>query len=440
MPAFPDGFLWGFSTAAFQIEGAAKADGRGVSTWDLFQRRPGAIVTGETADTACDHYRRWREDLDLMAAIGTTLYRFSIGWPRIQPEGKGRVNEAGWGFYDRLIDGCLARSIAPYPCLLHWDLPAALPDGWRSRDTARRFADYAHEIARRAGDRVPGMFILNEPNIVAQLGFLLGLHAPGLRDFEAYCDAIHVENLMSAQAAAAIRDENARLKVGNAIALMPAVPADDSDGAAEAADACDQWMNRAFLDPIAKGVYPPLVEQALGDRIEPGDMALFSAPFDMLGVNYYFRQHCRPAGEPPYFAADQHAPGDANLTAMGWEIAPQGLAEMLTRLRQEYGNPETFITENGCALDEHVTPEGRIEDAPRIDYLARHIEAVGEACAAGSKVRGYAAWTLMDNFEWAFGFSKRFGLVRVDFDTQQRTPKASYEWYRDVIAANGASL
>jgi beta-glucosidase len=440
MPTFPDDFLWGFSTAAFQIEGALEADGRGVSTWDVFQSQPGAIVTGETADVACDHYRRWQQDLDLMAEIGTSLYRFSIGWPRIQPEGKGRVNEAGWAFYDRLIDGCLARSIAPYPCLLHWDLPAALPGGWRSRETALRFADYAHEITRRLGDRAPGLFILNEPNIVALLGHRLGIHAPGLRDFEAYCDAIYVENLMSAHAAAAIRAENPRLKLGNAIALLPALPADDTEEASEAAEACDQWMNRAFLDPVLNGTYPPLVEEALGERIQPGDMALFAKPFDMLGVNYYFRHHCWPDTEPPYFIADPHAPGNTNLTAMGWEIAPEGLAQMLARLRTDYGNPDTFITENGAAYDDQLTPAGRIEDTARIDYLAKHIAAVGEACEAGSNMRGYACWTLMDNFEWAFGFSKRFGLVYVDYDTQTRTPKASYNWFGDVIAANGANL
>lgn len=440
MPIFPDDFLWGFSTAAFQIEGALQADGRGTSTWDVFQDRPGAIVTGETADVACDHYHRWQADLDLMAAIGASLYRFSIAWPRIQPEGKGRVSEAGWAFYDRLIDGCLARNITPYPCLLHWDLPTALPGGWRSRDTALRFADYAHEITRRLGDRAPGMFILNEPNILALLGLRLGMHAPGLRDFEAYCDAIHVQNLMSAHAAAAIRAESPGLKLGNAIALLPAVPADDTEEASEAAEACDQWMNRAFLDPVQKGSYPPLVEEALGERIQPGDMALFAEPFDTIGVNYYFRHHCRRDREPPYFAAEQHAPGDTNLTAMGWEIAPEGLAEMLKRLREDYGNPATFITENGAAYDDVVTPAGKIEDAARIDYLAKHITVVGEACEAGSNMRGYAAWTFMDNFEWALGFSKPFGLVHVDFDTLKRTPKASHTWFGDVIAANGANL
>lgn len=440
MPTFPDGFLWGFSTAAFQIEGALKAEGRGPSTWDAFQAQPGAIVTGETAEVACDHYRRWQEDLDLMAEIGVSLYRFSIGWPRVQPEGRGGFNEAGWAFYDRLIDGCLARSITPFPCLLHWDLPTALPGGWRNRETALRFGDYAHEIARRAGDRVPGFFILNEPNIVALLGLRLGVHAPGISDYEAFCDAIHVQNLMSARAAVAIRDERPGLRVGNAIALMPALPADDSGAAAEAAEACDQWMNRAFLDPVTKGTYPPLVEEALGERIADDDMALFSAPFDMVGVNYYFRHHCRPDREPPYFTADQHAPGDTELTGMGWEIAPEGLAEMLKRLRDDYGNPDVFITENGAAYDDNFTPDGRIEDRARIDYLARHVAAVGEACEAGSNVHGYAAWTFMDNFEWALGFSKRFGFVHVDYDTLKRTPKASYEWYREVIAANGGNL
>ena len=440
MPSFPDDFHWGFSTAAFQIEGAVKADGRGLSTWDVFQRQPGAIATGETADVACDHYHRWQEDLDLIAGIGARLYRFSIGWPRIQPEGKGRVNEAGWSFYDRLIDGCLMRGIAPYPCLLHWDLPASLPGGWRNRDTALRFADYAHEIARRAGDRVPGFFVLNEPNIVALLGLRLGSHAPGLKSYDAFCDALHVENLMSARAAAAIREEKPEVKVGSAVVLMQAVPADDSEQAAEAAEAYDQWMNRGFLDPLLKGTYPPLVEEALGSRIEPGDMALFAKPFDMIGMNYYFRSHCRPDSEPPHFISETHAPGDTRLTAMGWEIAPVGLAWMLKRLREDYGNPETFITENGAAYDDRFTPDGRIEDRARIDYLARHIAAVGEACEAGSKVRGYAVWSLLDNFEWAFGFSKRFGLVHVDFDTQKRTPKASYDWFRGVIEANGANL
>jgi beta-glucosidase len=284
------------------------------------------------------------------------------------------------------------------------------------------------------------MFVLNEPNIVALLGMRLGMHAPGIKDYEAYCDAIHVENLMSGHAAAAIREEKPGLKTGSAIALCPTLPFDDSDAAAEAADACDQWMNRAFLDPVTKGTYPPLVEEALGERVQDGDMALFKQPFDMVGVNYYFRNHCRPDREPPYFAAETHAAGDASLTAMGWEIAPEGLAAMLTRLREDYGNPEVFITENGAAFDDTFTPEGRIEDTARIDYLARHIAAVGEACEAGSNVRGYACWTLMDNFEWAYGYSKRFGLVHVDYDTQTRTPKASYDWFREVIAANGANL
>jgi len=440
MSAFPKNFLWGFSTAAFQIEGAVREDGRGLSTWDVFQRQPGAIVGGDTADIACDHYHRWEEDLDLMAAIGARLYRFSIAWPRIQPEGRGAVNAKGWAFYDRLIDGCLSRGITPYPCLLHWDLPAALPGGWQSRDTADRFADYAREIAQRVRGRVPGLFILNEPNIVALLGHRLGIHAPGIADFGAYCDAIHVENLMSAKAAAAIRAVDPKLKVGNAITLSQALPIDASEEAGKAAEAFDQWMNRAFLDPIFKGSYPPLVEAGLGKRIRPGDMALFAKPFDMLGVNYYFRAHCAPSAEPPHFADSQHARGDTNLTAMGWEVAPEGLAWMLKRLRTDYGNPEAFITENGAAYDDRVAADGSIADAERIDYLAKHIRAVGEACAAGSNVKGYAAWSLLDNFEWAQGFSKRFGLVRVDYDTLKRTPKASYRWFGETIAANGQNL
>ena len=440
MPQFPAGFAWGVATAAYQIEGAVREDGRGESVWDRFCRQPGVIRDGHTGDVATDHYHRWPEDVELMSRLGIGSYRFSIAWPRVQPAGHGPANDRGLDFYDRLTDALLARGITPVPTLFHWDLPQPLEDrgGWLARDTAYRFADYAALAAARLADRMPLWITLNEPFVVMALGYALGTHAPGRSLLLGALPAAHHQLLGHGLACAALRAAGARqVTITNNYA--PAWPA--SEGAADvaAASAYDVLHNRLFTDPVLLGAYPDLSAFGIGsagpDCVRDGDLALISAPVDALGVNYYApaRLSAPPDSRLP-FQLEQVT--GYPVTAFGWPVVPAALTELLLLLRERYGDalPPVYITENGCSLADAVAADGTIDDQPRIRFLDGHLRALYEAIAAGVNVRGYLAWSLIDNFEWAEGYHQRFGLVHVDFETMRRTPKASYYWYQDVIA------
>lgn len=431
---FPRGFVWGVATSAYQIEGAAHEDGKGASIWDEFCRVPGAIADGSNGDVACDHYHRLDADLDLIASLGVQAYRFSISWPRVQPTGEGAVNPAGLAFYERLVDGLLARGVQPYATLYHWDLPAALQrrdGGWLSRDTAHRFADYAQLVARRLGDRIVSFATHNEPWVMAVLGHERGLFAPGLRDRAGACQVSHHLLLSHALAAQAIRASGTRASVGIVLNMAPVYPETDSDLDAAHAELEDGRLVRWYMDALFKGCYPADVLEDLGaDAPEVGaqDAALIAGPCDFLGVNYYHpivknaQDHARPASS-----------GAASLTDMGWEVAPHALAELLLRLHRDYALPPLLITENGAAYQDELVGD-RIVDEERRHYIETHLLAVAEAIEQGVDVRGYFVWSLLDNFEWAEGYRKRFGIVHVDYANQQRIKKSSALWYQSLLA------
>jgi beta-glucosidase len=445
LPPFPPGFIWGAATAAYQIEGAVTEDGRGESIWDVFCRQPGAVRDGHTGDVADDHYHRWPGDVALLAELGATGYRFSIAWPRIQPPGTGPAAAAGLDFYDRLTDALLAAGVTPLPTLYHWDLPQPLEDagGWLARDTAYRFAEYAGLAAARLADRIPLWITLNEPVVVTVFGYGLGTHAPGRRLLLGALPTVHHQLLGHGLAAASLRAAGAS-QVAITNNYSPAWPASAGQADTAAARAYDTLHNRLFTDPLLLGSYPDLSAfgpDAALDCVRDGDLAVISARLDALGVNYYnpAMLSSPPPGSPLPFRLEQ-IPGYP-VTAFGWPVAPAGLLELLTGLRERYGAalPPVYITENGCSADDEVAADGSVEDQPRIGYLDSHIRAVREAMIAGVDVRGYYAWSLLDNFEWAEGYHQRFGLVYVDYPTQQRTPKASFGWYRDLIAAQRAA-
>jgi beta-glucosidase len=440
-PRFPDGFAWGVATAAYQIEGAVAEDGRTDSVWDVFCRQPGAVRDGDTGDVADDHYHRWQQDVALMAGLGIAAYRFSIGWPRVQPGGTGKANEAGLDFYDRLTDGLLAAGITPLPTLFHWDLPQELEEagGWLSRDTAARFADYAALTAQRLADRIDTWITVNEPFVVMAFGYALGMHAPGKALMLDALPAAHHQLLGHGLATAALRSAGAqRVLITNNYSPVWAASASAADTAAAAA--FDTLQNRLFTDPVLLGRYPDLSAFGLGpaglDFVRDGDLATISAPIDGLGVNYYNPTRISALPDSPLPFQLEPIEGYP-VTAFGWPVVPAGLTELLVYLRDQYGDrlPPVYITENGCSATDEVAADGSIDDQFRIGYLDGHIRAVADAIAAGVDVRGYLTWTLLDNFEWAEGFRQRFGLVHVDYATQRRTPKASYAWYRDLIAA-----
>jgi beta-glucosidase len=447
--AFPDGFLWGVATSAFQIEGAAGADGRGESIWDRFAATPGRIEDGSDAGVACDHYHRWREDLSLLKWLGVGAYRFSIAWPRVLPQGRGSVNVRGLDFYDALVDGLLDAGIRPCVTLYHWDLPQALQDegGWATRDTAHAFVEYADAVTSRLGDRVDHWITHNEPWCIASLGHESGEHAPGHRDPAEALRVAHHLLLSHGWAVSAMRQNAPDAEIGITLNLTPATPASSDPADREAVRQFDGFFNRWYLDPVFHGSYP---EDAIAVRVrqgqleslelpfvEEGDMRAIAAPIDFLGVNYYSRIVVE-AGENGAPIRAGVVP-EEELTEMGWEVFPDGLAPLLVRLDREYRPPKMYITENGAAFHDEVGEDGRIVDPRRIEYLESHLAAAHEAIEAGVPLAGYFAWSLMDNFEWAYGYEKRFGLCHVDFETLERTPKESARWYRDTVAANALS-
>jgi beta-glucosidase len=441
-PRLPDGFTWGVATAAYQIEGAVAEDGRGDSIWDTFCRQPGAIRDGQTGDVADDHYHRWPEDVALMARLGIGSYRFSLAWPRIQPAGSGPGNAAGLDFYDRLTDALLAEGITPVPTVYHWDLPQPLEDagGWMTRDTAYRLAEYAGGGAERVAGRVPLLLNQNEPFVVTAFGYALGLHAPGRALMLDALATAHHQLLGHGLATAALRAAGAR-QVAITNNYSPAWPATDSVADLAAAAAYDTLHNRMYTDPLLLGSYPDLSAFGVGpdgpDGVRDGDLTVIAAPVDALGVNYYnpTRLSALPGAPLPFQI--EPIPGYP-VTSFGWPVIPAGLTEILTTLARRYGDrlPPVYITENGCSVADEPDAAGAVDDQPRISYLDSHIRAVADAITAGVDIRGYLVWSLLDNFEWAEGYAQRFGLVHVDFDTQVRTPKASFGWYRDLITAH----
>jgi beta-glucosidase len=443
---FPEGFHWGTATAAYQIEGSPRADGKGPSIWDRFAHTPGRIQDGATGDRACDSYRRFGEDIALMKEMNLSSYRFSISWPRIQPHGRGAVNQPGIDHYRQLVEALLGAGIRPLPTLYHWDLPQALEEagGWPERDTAGRFSEYAALTVRALGDAVSDWIILNEPSVFTSMGYLLGIHAPGRQDLDAFFRASHVVNLAQGEACRAMRAESATLRIGTAFNMSACEPARDEPEDLAAAERWHALTNLWHLEPALRGRYPDAFTSGLpGERmgIRDGDLERVRADLDFLGINLYTRTLL------------QHQPNDPNglcvtpvgpmggkegpQTDFGWEVWPKALRDLLQRITADYDRPVMEITENGCSYADGPDTQGRVDDQRRLAYHRAYLVALAEAIEAGADVRGYHAWSLLDNFEWAEGYSQRFGLTHVDFETGTRTLKESGRWYGRVAAENG---
>ncbi|WP_125774350.1 GH1 family beta-glucosidase [Antribacter gilvus] len=459
---FPDGFVWGSATASYQIEGGATEGGRGPSIWDTFSHTPGKTLNGDTGDVADDHYHRWQEDVEHIKNLGLGAYRFSIAWPRVQPGGSGEFNPEGIAFYSGLVDALIEAGVKPVVTLYHWDLPQELEDqgGWANRETAYAFARYARRMAEELGARIDTWTTLNEPWCSALLGYASGVHAPGLTDQVTALRAIHHLNLAHGLAVREIRDvlgEQAKTSLTlNLHVIRPDDPSSDAD--VEAVREADEIANGAFLGPVLDGAYPAgLIERTSGltdwSFVEDGDLEITNQPLDVLGVNYYSTARVRRyAGSGERQQADGHKDSEGSpwigaddieflqqpgpYTAMGWNIEPQGLTDLLLSLHESYPDQPLMITENGAAFDDEVSADGRVHDDLRVAYLHDHVEALGQALDKGVDVRGYFAWSLLDNFEWAYGYDRRFGIIRVDYDTQLRTWKDSAHWYRKLATTN----
>ncbi|CAN5875052.1 GH1 family beta-glucosidase [soil metagenome] len=454
MATFPENFLWGAATAAYQIEGAVKEDGRGASIWDTFSHTPGKVLHGDTGDIACDHYHRLDEDLDLMAELGLKAYRFSVAWPRIQTEERGAPNQKGLDFYRRLVDGLRERSIEPALTLYHWDLPQTLEDrgGWTSRETSERFAEYSGTVYEALSDSVRFWITLNEPWVYAWIGHGYGIHAPGHSDSGMALSATHhllLGHGLALENMRALGVENNQL--GITLSLAAVRPASDGVDDVEAARRVDGNSNRLFLDPLFRGTYPKDMLEHYSDVsqfdfVQDGDLDTISQPIDFFGVNYYMRHtvvgdvggsDLPTAMRFEDLSAETVMPEGVDTTAMGWGIEPEGFTELLVRLKEGYTDLPIYITENGAAFHDYEDPEGEVNDEERVAYLDAHFRAAHQAVEQGVNLAGYFVWSLLDNFEWAEGYSKRFGIVYVDYPTQRRTPKMSARWYSGVIERNG---
>jgi beta-glucosidase len=440
--SFPAGFLWGAATAAYQIEGAVAEDGRGESIWDRFCRTPGAVLNGDTGDVADDHYHRWRGDIGVMQELGLKAYRFSIAWSRIFPTGTGAVNPAGLDFYDHLVDGLLEAGITPYVTLYHWDLPQALQDqgGWANPAAVDAFADYAETVARRLGDRVKNWITHNEPWVVAFVGNLQGRHAPGGHDLTVALRVAHHLLLSHGRAVPRLRSAVPDANVGITLNFSTSRPATASPADAQATMLHDQYLNRWFLDPVFGRGYPAEMAATFGDRFaapSPTELAEIAVPIDFLGVNYYFPNFVRQGGDLGFATLPREdlAGRGYELTAMGWPVVPDAFHELLSRLGRDYQPRAMYVTENGAAFDDQLAG-GRVADDRRTAYLNGHLGAVLQAIDEGAPIRGYFVWSLLDNFEWALGYSKRFGVVYVDYATQARVIKDSGHWYQSVVSTN----
>lgn len=444
---FPKEFLWGAATASYQVEGAALEDGRGESIWDRFSHTPGKVRDGSTGDVACDHYHRYADDASLMKSLNLQAYRFSIAWPRVQPTGSGGVNQKGLDFYRRLVDELRRQGIVPTATLYHWDLPQPLQDrgGWADRDTAERFAEYAAVVVGALGGDVPYWITHNEPWCTAFLGYALGEHAPGLKDIPAAIRASHHLLLSHGLAVDAFRSLAPKgAQVGITLNLVPTYAATESDADRLAAARLDGFQNRWFLDPVFRGRYPEDIFSLYAammpmDHVRAGDLEVASRPIDFLGVNYYSRGRVEAAPVEENPLGFRSAPPTAPLTDMGWEVTPEGLTDLLLMLKRDYGDIPLYITENGAAYPDRLNDAGEVDDPERMAFLQSHFAAALRAMERGVNLKGFFVWSLLDNFEWAWGYSKRFGVVYVDFDTQRRIPKSSGLWYRDFIARQVAA-
>jgi beta-glucosidase len=435
-PPVPPGFVWGVSTSSYQIEGAAREDGRGPSIWDTYCAQTGRIQNGDTGDVACDHYHRYREDIALMRELGVAAYRFSVAWPRVLPQGRGAANEAGLAFYDRLIDALLEAGIAPWLCLYHWDLPQALDDlgGWTSRDTAGWFADYAALIARRYGDRVKHFATFNESSVFSLLGYCLGGQAPGIVSLPMLLRTIHHVNLAHGGAIDVLRAHVADASLGIVHNYQPCVASTGKPEDVAAAEKFAAYWNNAYPDPQLLGCYPPLIADAIAPYQQPGDIVRICRPIDWFGLNHYSPLYIQ-ASDNPLGAGFGPMPPGVPRTANDWPMEPHAFRDTLLTVHERYGLP-IYVTENGTANRDVIGPAGEVADQPRIDFLKAYTDAMFEAIGRGADVRGYFVWSLLDNFEWGSGYTQRFGITYVDFPTQRRIPKASFHWYAELIEAS----
>jgi len=440
---FGSDFIWGVSTSSYQIEGAASDDGRGPSIWDTYCRQPGCITSGETGDIACDHYHRYREDIALMQQLGIDAYRFSVAWSRVLPRGRGEVNEAGLGFYDRLIDTLIAADIEPWLCLYHWDLPQALGDlgGWTNRSCAQWFADYAGLVGHRFGDRVKRFATFNEPSVFTLFGFCFGGQPPGISDREMLLRAVHHINLAHGTAIDVLRGEVKGASLGIIHNYQPCRPETNTPQNMAAAHTMDAYWNRAFPDPQLLGHYPHLVADAVTPYQIVGDHARICRPIDWFGLNHYSPNYVRADSGNALGVGFGSAPADVKRTHMGWPIEPDAFRDTLVTVHKRYGLP-IYVLENGCSSADTINGAGEVVDQPRIEFLRAYTSAMFDAIAQGADVRGYFVWSLLDNFEWASGYGQRFGLAYVDYLTQRRIPKASFRWYSEQIRSSrtGTSL
>lgn len=441
---FPEGFLWGAATSSYQIEGAYAEDGKGESIWDRFSKTPGKVYQGHNGDVACDHYHRFRGDVKMMADLGLKSYRFSIAWPRIFPQGKGDKNEKGIDFYNKLVDSLLANNIQPFITLYHWDLPQTLQQkgGWANRDTAYYFRDYAGEMASRLGDRVSHWITHNEPAVTTFQAHYDGIHAPGIKDLKTALQVAHHLLLSHGLAVPVIRANIDDGEVGISLNLYPSYPASDSIDDIQAAKRNFDYYCGWFLEPIFNAHYPEEIEaiyqqNGLLPAVQPEDLKIAAVQTDFLGLNYYTRNLVRHSASNNIWGFKTTKPEKAEYTGMGWEVFPEGLFELLKQLTENYQPPKIYITENGATFQDKISKDGKVHDPRRIDYLHHHFVWAHRAIQAGVPLAGYFVWSLMDDFEWAEGYSKRFGMVYVHYDTQERIYKDSAEWYQAVIEQNG---
>jgi beta-glucosidase len=450
-PVFPKGFFWGTATAAYQIEGAWNEDGKGESIWDRFAHTPGKIRNGENGDIACDSYHRWREDISLMQAMNLNSYRFSISWPRIQPSGSGAANPKGIDYYSQLVDALLKAQLRPLVTLYHWDLPQALEDagGWPNRDLVGRYCDYAQVVSRALGDRVNDWILFNEPSAFVDLGYLEGTMAPGRQSILDFLRASHVVNLAQGEGFRALKAVRPQARVGTVMNMSPCEPASNSTADKLAAERAHAIVNVWFLDPVLRGRYPdafPFLPETMM-RIKSGDMEKTRAPLDFVGINLYYRTiasaasplHRATHAQEWLFPVNLAGGEEGPKTDFGWEVWPKALHDIVMRMTRDFNRPVLEITESGCAYNDDPDANGVIRDTRRIDYHRQYLAALSRAISEGAHVRGYHAWSLMDNFEWADGYSQRFGLAYVDFKTQKRTIKDSGKWYGRVAAENKLS-
>jgi len=439
---FANDFVWGVSSSAYQIEGAWNEDAKGLSIWDKFSQTTGKTHQDATGNEACEHYYRYKEDLALMADLGLRAYRFSTAWTRLFPEGRGKANIKGRDFYDRLIDELLSQSTDPWLCFYHWDLPLALQDkgGWQNRDMVYWFSDYAAYVAEYFGDRVKHFVMLNEPNVASQLGYLLGVHAPAIADPVAAATVTHHFNLATGMTIERLRSMNATWQLGTILNMQALQPEKDTDEDIEAAQRFDAVQHQNFLDPLLKGRYPQETQSMFQDLVRDSDLKQIQQPIDYLGINYFTLSLIKADNSSVFGLSQAEPESKAGLTDMGWEVYPEGLFEVLMRFKEDYGNPKLFITGNGAAYPDSLSPYDEVHDEARIHYFERHLVSLKRAIDKGANVHGYFAWTLLDNFEWTEGYSKRFGLTFVDFETQKRFPKASFKWYQALIRQGGFTM